>query len=48
MNRFGGTQAPGSLVEVEVSEAHPYDAVARLVRVLAPGEATAVRLPVMG
>ncbi|MCG6949976.1 MAG: 30S ribosomal protein S12 methylthiotransferase RimO [Acidobacteria bacterium] len=43
-----GTAAPGSLVEVEVTEAHPYDIVGRIARVLMPGEAPAVRLPVMG
>ena len=43
-----GTALPGSLVEVEITEAHAYDTVGRLIRVLSPGEATAVRLPVMG
>jgi ribosomal protein S12 methylthiotransferase len=43
-----GIAPPGSLVEVEVTEAHAYDIVGRLVRVLVPGEMTAVRLPVMG
>jgi ribosomal protein S12 methylthiotransferase len=43
-----GTALPGSLVEVEITDAHEYDTVGRLVRVLAPGEASAVHLPVMG
>ncbi|MFC2144557.1 30S ribosomal protein S12 methylthiotransferase RimO [Acidobacteriota bacterium] len=43
-----GSALPGSLVEVEITDAHAYDTVGRLVRVLAPGEATALRLPVMG
>ncbi len=43
-----GTAFPGSLVEVEITDAHEYDIVGRLVRVLTPGEASAVRLPVMG
>ena len=43
-----GVATPGSLVEVEITEAHPYDAVGRIVRVLQPGKAAAVRLPVMG
>jgi ribosomal protein S12 methylthiotransferase len=43
-----GVAAPGSIVEVEITEAHPYDLVGRLVRVVAAGDANAVRLPVMG
>ena len=43
-----GTASPGSLVEVEITEAHEYDVVGRLVRILVPGDITAVRLPVMG
>ncbi len=43
-----GAAPPGSLVEVEITDAHPYDLVGRLVRVLIPGASTAVRLPVMG
>jgi ribosomal protein S12 methylthiotransferase len=43
-----GVAPPGSLVEVEITEAHPYDVVGRLVRVLKPGDARVVRLPVMG
>ena len=40
-----GEAAAGSLVEVEVTEAHPYDVVGRVVRVVEPGRA-AVGLPV--
>jgi ribosomal protein S12 methylthiotransferase len=43
-----GSALPGSLVEVEITDAHAYDTVGRIIRVLSPGEATAVRLPVMG
>jgi len=43
-----GTASPGSLVEVEITDAHEYDIVGRLVRVVAPGETTALRLPVVG
>jgi ribosomal protein S12 methylthiotransferase len=43
-----GTAGPGSLVEVEITEAHPYDLVGRLTRVTQPGVGAAVRLPVMG
>jgi len=43
-----GAAAPGSLVEVEITETHPYDVVGRLVRVLTSGKPSAVRLPVMG
>jgi ribosomal protein S12 methylthiotransferase len=43
-----GTAPPGSLVEVEITDAHEYDLVGRLVRILVPGEAPDVRLPVMG
>jgi ribosomal protein S12 methylthiotransferase len=43
-----GVASPGSMVEVEITEAHPYDVVGRLVRVLTAGEANSVRLPVMG
>ena len=42
-----GTASPGSLVEVEITEAHEYDTVGRLVRVAKPGETAALRLPVM-
>lgn len=43
-----GTAPPGSLVEVEITEAHPYDIVGRMTRVIEAGEAPSVRLPVMG
>jgi ribosomal protein S12 methylthiotransferase len=43
-----GTASPGSLVEVEITDAHEYDIVGRLIRVSAPGETTALRLPVVG
>jgi ribosomal protein S12 methylthiotransferase len=43
-----GTASPGSLVEVEITDAHEYDIVGRLVRVVARGETTALRLPVVG
>lgn len=43
-----GTASPGSLVEVEITDAHEYDIVGRLVRVVAPGETTVLRLPVVG
>lgn len=39
-----GSAAPGSLVEVEVTEAHPYDLVGRVTAVLRPSRA----LPVLG
>jgi len=42
-----GIAAPGSLVEVEITESHPYDVVGRLVKVLRPGPA-ATGLPVLG
>ncbi len=40
-----GTAPAGSLVEVEISEAHPYDLVGRVTRVLSPGGRM---LPVLG
>ena len=43
-----GTAPAGSLVEVEIEEAHPYDLVGRIIRVVEPGRAPAIRLPVMG
>jgi len=43
-----GSALPGSLVEVEITEAHEYDTVGRLVRVVTPGEIAALRLPVIG
>jgi ribosomal protein S12 methylthiotransferase len=43
-----GSAAAGSLVEVEVTEAHPYDVVGRIVQVLREGRVTAPLLPVVG
>ncbi len=43
-----GTAAAGSMVEVEITEAHPYDLVGRLVRVTSPAPDVAVGLPVLG
>jgi ribosomal protein S12 methylthiotransferase len=43
-----GSALPGSLVEVEITDAHAYDTVGRIIRILSPGEVAAVRLPVMG
>jgi len=43
-----GTAAAGSLVEVEITDAHPYDLVGRIVRVVQPGVDASVRLPVVG
>jgi ribosomal protein S12 methylthiotransferase len=42
-----GTAPAGSLVEVEVTEVHPYDVVAGIYRILQPGR-VAPRLPVIG
>jgi ribosomal protein S12 methylthiotransferase len=42
-----GTATPGSLVEVEITEAHPYDVVGRIVRVVQAGRPD-LSLPVMG
>lgn len=41
-----GSAPAGSLVEVELTEAHPYDLVGRIVRVVAPGRPT-LDLPVL-
>jgi len=43
-----GTAAPGSLVDVEITEAHPYDVVGRIVAVVRRPGTTATRLPVIG
>jgi len=43
-----GSAAAGSLVEVEVTEAHPYDVVGRIVQVVREGRATVPFLPVVG
>jgi len=42
-----GTAPPGSLVDVEITDAHPYDLVGRLVRVVSPGPAGRPDLPVL-
>ncbi len=42
-----GTAGAGSLVEVEITESHPYDVVGRLVKVISPGPST-TGLPVLG
>ncbi|MCG6963071.1 MAG: 30S ribosomal protein S12 methylthiotransferase RimO [Acidobacteria bacterium] len=42
-----GTAAPATLVEVEVTEAHPYDLIARLVRVTDPAPNVVPTLPVV-
>jgi ribosomal protein S12 methylthiotransferase len=36
-----GTAPAGSMVEVEITEAHPYDVVGRLVAVTSPGRVAA-------
>jgi len=43
-----GVAASGSLVEVEITEAHPYDLVGRIARVTAAGTPPARMLPVIG
>ncbi len=43
-----GTAEPGSLVEVEVTEAHPYDLVGKIVEVLSPAPKEPASLPVLG
>jgi ribosomal protein S12 methylthiotransferase len=43
-----GTASAGSLVEVEITDAHPYDLVGRIVQVVEPGRAGGSRLPVIG
>ncbi|HSN53541.1 MAG TPA: 30S ribosomal protein S12 methylthiotransferase RimO [Candidatus Sulfomarinibacteraceae bacterium] len=42
-----GVAAAGSLVEVEITEAHPYDLVGRIDRVVVPGAAPPRMLPVV-
>ena len=42
-----GTAPAGSLVEVEITDAHPYDVVGGIFRILRPG-AVASKLPVLG
>ncbi len=43
-----GTAAPGSLIDAEITEAHPYDLVGRVVRVVQPPAADRRMLPVIG
>jgi ribosomal protein S12 methylthiotransferase len=42
-----GTAPAGSLVEVEITDAHPYDVVGGIFRILSPGK-IATNLPVLG
>ncbi len=42
-----GTAPAGSLVEVEITEAHPYDLVGRIVSILEPAPARPAALPVL-
>ena len=42
-----GTAPPGSLVEVEITEAHPYDLVGRILRTLSEAGPPAAGLPVL-
>jgi ribosomal protein S12 methylthiotransferase len=43
-----GSATPGSLVDVEITDAHPYDLVGRIVGVVQAGRAGGSRLPVIG
>ncbi len=43
-----GTAPAGSVVEVEVTDVHPYDVVGRLVRILEAGTGVPTQLPVVG
>ena len=43
-----GTAEPGTLIEVEITEAHPYDLVGRLVSVIREPAAAPRMLPVIG
>jgi ribosomal protein S12 methylthiotransferase len=43
-----GTAQPGALIEVEITEAHPYDVVGRVVRVLQDPAPRSRMLPVIG
>jgi ribosomal protein S12 methylthiotransferase len=43
-----GTAPAASLVDVEITEAHPYDLVGRIVHVVRPGPEHRRRLPVVG
>ena len=42
-----GDASPGSIVEVEITDAHPYDVVGGITRILKPG-ALPASLPVVG
>jgi ribosomal protein S12 methylthiotransferase len=43
-----GAAEPGSLIETEITEAHPYDLVGRVVRIVTPPVAGTRFLPVVG
>lgn len=43
-----GTAPAGSLIEAEITEAHPYDLVGKMVRVIRPGVPLRSNLPVIG
>jgi len=43
-----GTAAAGSLVDVEITEAHHYDVVGRIIQVVRPAPGSGTRLPVVG
>jgi len=43
-----GVAAPGSLIEAEITEAHPYDVVGKIVRVVRPPADAPRLLPVVG
>jgi ribosomal protein S12 methylthiotransferase len=43
-----GIAPAGSLVDVEVTEAHPYDLVGKIVSVIRPGPERHLQLPVVG
>jgi ribosomal protein S12 methylthiotransferase len=43
-----GSAPAGSLVDVEVTEAHPYDLVGKIVGVVRPGPEHRLQLPVVG
>jgi len=43
-----GTAPAGSLVEAEITEAHPYDLVGKIVRMVRPGVPLSSYLPVIG
>jgi ribosomal protein S12 methylthiotransferase len=43
-----GIAAPGSLIEAEITEAHPYDVVGRVIRVVREPARRSRMLPVIG